>query len=365
MSKILLANTHFEQELNEKELYPLEQALLSHPIYMQLQYLPFLSKEEEDLVAVTHPIDETFLKLLGDSPKLESQYMNGIILSIERTYKNFELISWGKSRQVKQWGELRELTYDMPRWEIIQEVNSKAFSFENSKKLENSRLISNQEELENYLSFRIEPAVFKTYFGTSGRGKLVYKRGQDLKALHTFLKSEWGKGRAVIGEPWKERLLDFSTQWHLNKDKIEYVGLDIFKNSPHGAYLGTWAGPENLLRKKFPILSSDLLDEHLFYSRNILNKILQKGYFGFVGIDAMIFLSSSQKISLHPIVEVNARQTMSLHALLFQRRWFPDKIIFWEFVNQIKDKPGLLPAQIILSNESTIKFSKQLYFRIE
>ena len=54
------------------------------------------------------------------------------------------------------------------------------------------------------------------------------------------------------------------------------------------------------------------------------------GYFGNVGIDAMVYRSENGP-QLHPIVEINARKTMGFAALELQKRHFPNKTITLSF----------------------------------
>ncbi len=86
----------------------------------------------------------------------------------------------------------------------------------------------------------------------------------------------------------------------------------------------------------------------------------QKGYFGPVGIDAMVYGGGK----LHPLVEINARQTMSQAAFLFQKRLFPEKTLIFEFAASGQDKNTLLPDKIINFDEKELKFNKQFHFRL-
>ena len=104
----------------------------------------------------------------------------------------------------------------------------------------------------------------------------------------------------MIGEPWVERILDFSTQW---KDG-QLVGVTIFENEPNGTYKGTYAG----------VVEEWALEDHLRVALPLIEKMGKMGYGGHIGIDAFIYLWEGER-RLHPIVEINGRKTMSWVAL--------------------------------------------------
>jgi hypothetical protein len=68
------------------------------------------------------------------------------------------------------------------------------------------------------------------------------------------------------------------------------------------------------------------LQDHCKKAIPLLGKIAEVGYFGHVGIDAMLYTlpEDPHTLHLHPVVEINARKTMGWAALAFQRRYFPD-----------------------------------------
>src|SRR4029077_4071668 len=160
-------------------------------------------------------------------------------------------LSWGPSRQVQKWAEARQMNYAMPHWNIACLVNSKAFSFRYTCLLE-AALLYNEQALLDWLREVPGPKVLKTSFGLSGRGNWRIDDFSPSPELLIFCHKEWQQKRPMIGEPWLDRLYDFSTQWLIHPDKqIEWIGATRFETDAQGTYQGTLAGPEEILFSSF------------------------------------------------------------------------------------------------------------------
>ena len=67
----------------------------------------------------------------------------------------------------------------------------------------------------------------------------------------------------LIGEPWVERVMDFSTQWQSGS----LIGVTLFENEPNGTYKGTFAGD----------VEPWALEEHLAVAKPLVEKIKHLG----------------------------------------------------------------------------------------
>lgn len=245
------------------------------------------------------------------------------------------LETWGHSPYWKKWADQHGIPYSMPPWEVVRAVNSKEFSWNESPKLPRSALLKSREEVEKWMASFGERKVIKSCFGVSGRGHLHLPSPQ----LKEFLEREFSMGLPVIGEPWVERELDFSTQWFIHPDKtIEFLGPTLCINNARGQYVETKVGK----------IEIPLLEKHCEIARPILQKMAHKGFFGNVGIDAMIYGGGN----LHPIVEINARKTMGWVAL--QLHHSTKQTISVSYVASVKGD-NLLPCNIPM-----LQFSRQL-----
>ena len=165
---------------------------------------------------------------------------------------------------------------------------------------------------------------------------------------------EWNKGLPVIGEPWVKRTLDFSTQWHIGKDRqVTYIGSTICDNDARGQYRFNLVGDETtLFTTHLPFLTT-----HKQTVENVLQKIAQLDFFGNVGVDAMLYTLNSDVIQLHPVVEINARKTMGWAALRFQRHYYPNDIVRFAYST---GHAGFLPESVVSKQGKKVLFPRNL-----
>lgn len=338
MRRLHIANTDFEFELTETSSVSLEKSFRQNPIVHQLQFLPIVYAEKGDGLCVSDRPDPLF----QDPPWH---------LFKDRALPYDCIESWAPSKRIALWARERNLTYHMPHWNIVKEVNSKAFSFQQVDPLPGAELIHSWDQLQTWIQRFPNPKVLKTCFGLSGRGHLHLPA--SLEKIEKFAMQELNNSRPLIGEPWVTRKLDFSTQWVISKhNNITYVGATILQNDAQGCYLGNLVGKEE-------IIFGTYLD-HLHLHRKIVYPTLERmqkmGFFGNVGIDAMIWGNDV----LHPIVEINARKTMGWISLQIAKRLFPNQTITVSYLSTSRRSP-LLPKGVVLENGKVKKFSRNLY----
>jgi len=328
-----IANTNFESELSASSPCKVAALIQSHPIFMQLQFLPLLYRGPEDGLAVTH---------------MPSLSLPRCHLLDEQHFPYPQIESWGASPSIAAEAQKKKLSYSMPDWDVVRLVNSKAFSFSESPKLPGGELIYSMDELQKWSRVIEGPKVLKSCFGVSGKGHLFLPSNH----MQAFAEKEFGAGRPVLAEPWVERKLDFSTQWTIDRDQtIEYLGATVCISDQRGRYHANKVGDlPFLFGNYFPFL-----EKHQQKVFPLLQKMAALGYFGNVGIDAMIWGNDK----LHPVVEINARKTMGWVALQFSKRHFPKQTITLSYLTKSKQS-NLLPDGIVQKNGSLIRFTRKL-----
>lgn len=300
-----ICNTFFENELDSGSKRPLIAWMRSHAVVRQLQTLPLLYAPHEDMV------------LVSDLPQNPDPRLRLLDAPLPTGRSTGTIECWGASKAIAAWAEEKGIPYSMPDWNTVQTVNSKTFSFSHSPTLPLASLLYNEKETLLWLEKTPGKKVLKTPFGTAGRG-LFHVPGPG--NLPVFLKREFGKGHPLIGEPWVERTLDFSTQWKNGT----LLGATIFENAPNGSYRATLAGPNIFGPYEWA------LEEHLAIVRPLLEKIEKLGFFGHLGIDAYIYLWEGKE-TLQPVVEINGRKTMSWAALSIQKLKSPNQPLRFSF----------------------------------
>lgn len=343
MTIVHIANTNFEFELTQTSSQPIEESWKRHAACLQLQFLPLLYASSSDIIAVTSLPESSFLqnlKTLLNIPDLPQL----ISLQEIEPFQGHSCVSWGPSLQVQTWASQRNMQYSLPtNWHTIQTINSKAFSF-NYTSFKEAVLIHNLTTLKQWLKEVPYPKVLKTCFGLSGLGHLIIDENTNPKKIEDFCNREWKAQRPLIGEPWVKRLFDFSTQWLLTASgNQELLGATVFQTQSNGRYLGTLTGPQELIFQSY----LPFLYEHINLVKKMLTDLTNLGYYGHVGVDALIYWSEETKeVKLYPIVEINARQTLSLVALRLQKIKFPEHVIRLSFDKKIDSLRRLLPSSL-------------------
>lgn len=351
---IHVANTDFEFELASESRIGLKEVWEKNQICLQLQYLPLLYAEPTEGLLVTHLPDPDFLE--NFKAMLDIKEIPTFVLFDQKEIGSFQSCqSWGWSRRVKQWADSHNLDYPMPPFEVVKEINSKAFSFLHSPKLDHSALLFNQNELKSWLAETQDPKVLKSCFGLSGRGHKFVE--EDAINVIQFCEKEWSQGRPVIAEPWVERQFDFSTQWFINQDgTIELLGSTVFESDAKGQYIATLAGAEESIFGSF----LSFLETHKQVAFELLTKVAEMGFFGNIGVDAFVYLDEKKVQRLHPIVEINGRRTMSWVALRLYQKHFSTHVVELTFSSEGTADQSLLPSYIDRENKKRFEFGKKL-----
>jgi hypothetical protein len=237
-------------------------------------------------------------------------------------------------------------------------MNSKAFSFRYTC-LTEAALLSHEQDLMTWLHKVKGPKVLKTCFGLAGQGHRRIDHSIPPPQLLAFCQKEWQQGRPLIGEPWLHRVCDFSTQWLIHPEgQIQEIGATRFETDERGTYQGTLAGPEELLFASY----LPFLYEHRHIALHALKEMMNKGFFGFVGIDALLYQHpQTQATTLYPIVEINGRHTLSLVALRLQQRISPQRLLRLAFNQEVTSTPSLLPSHLASPQGKRIDFRKRLH----
>jgi hypothetical protein len=335
MKTLHIANTFFEWELSGAVHHSLYAAFHKHPVYLQLQFLPAIYAAREDCFLVSDFSDTHY----------DIEHFS---LASRIPQDALRIESWGASQWIAKWAKNHGISYEMPEWNAVREVNSKVFSFLHSPPLSGAALLQNEKEARAWIAATTIDKVLKTAYGVSGRGHLLIKNDAiSWKVIDRFLRREWNQGNLVIAEPWVERTLDFSTQWSIEKSgECIYLGATICHNDTYGRYMGTSVGEE----KQLFGTAYDFLLEHQEHAKKLLRTMYAYGYFGPVGFDAMLYRNAL----LHPIVEINARKTMGWVALHYQNTHHPNQRVTLTYS---PSQNGILPTCLPLAN---VHFSRNL-----
>lgn len=330
---LYIGNTFFEWELEGRIAGSLSEALKCSPVCRQLQYLPLIYLDQEDTLMVTD------LPTSNDLEHLQSYGIKKLpkMRLLENPPKG-KVHAWGASNIVYDWAKRHDLPYAIPALDVVRRLNSKLWNFERVPKLCGAVTVSSERDIKQALVGSKEVWVLKTDQGFAGTGHCIFHAHELDKAF----KFQRKIGTDLLLEPWVERVLDFSSQWEIAPNgELIFLGVTKFFNTSSGQYLGTEVGEISSLFSSF----ENFINEHIVFCKNYLQNIINEGYFGCLGVDAMIYKCAKTGINvLHPVVEVNARMTMSSALLRFCKKYMPNKIVDFTFKEMPIGTLGLLPT---------------------
>lgn len=254
--------------------------------------------------------------------------------------------------------------------EICRKVNDKIFARKIAETLqfpmtEGAVCTTLDEILPYYLDLLASNSgtsvkvVLKNPYNASGKGMYIAENEKQIKTIVSILKRSKASGSWIL-EKWYENKMDISYQIFISPDgRIDLFSVTRqFVNKT--VYIGTMI-PHGLTRDTLVQLES--------YGRKIGEYLFSVGYTGIAGIDAII--TENQVI---PIIEINARFTLSTYLYLLPDHFHKKHILFRYFdiaanipvsyqslLNLIKKKissqpevfvfaPSLLPKQRLTSS---------------
>ncbi len=168
--------------------------------------------------------------------------------------------------------------------------------------------------------------VVKTSFGGSGYGFRIIKKGEKdvcQKEIETLMKH----GGVVI-EPWCKRVYDFSSSITIEKDgSMSSIRHQRSFSNMYGAFVGIFMVPEDPVIQKYASVQEKAV-------RNAAQALFNQGYFGPAGFDSFTYTDIDGKERVAPVIEINARHSMSDVAHAVRNRYAPNKWCFFRLMSK-------------------------------
>lgn len=312
----------------------------------ELSTLPGILAGSEDIVLVNQIPPNQFTDRLGNAgfhlPTFRmpaSSLTDPDFLSCEKGF----LIPWGWSPAVhKLLAPLKSgccpefLNSSVADW---REMHRELYSRKSS--LEVLRSIVQNQNSENILSFndlpeictthdqivalqqKWEKVVVKASWSSSGRGLQILRQNEYNQTNRQVISGYLNQQGYVVAGPWHNKVLDFSLQFFsFGNGEIEFRGLTSFSTDLSGHYTGNYIQelPPNLAPELKEFLEQNLNDVKVSLMQSLLASNYSTDYYGWLGVDALIFKSGDESYKIHPCLEINCRLTMSAIALNLRTR---------------------------------------------
>lgn len=342
-----LGNFEVEQDWRKKDVIGLPGVRSSTQAPLALSELALLLAEPDDLVLLPSWPDESYLAYLTTlgwkRPHLYAPEQRGASPE-SLTCLLLAATSAGAPASVRNWagaGEGRLVPHGVSIWEealsvdwglplaapsaaIAQKVNSKLFSRELCEQLAipqvtgmTVRTLSELDRAYAELAPLLEqrPLVLKEGMGVSGKGMLRIDSAdrfqQVLRMLRQAAKKRGTERTDFVVEQWIDKAQDMNVQFIVSRNgDVQQVTIlnALVRNGTHLGHLS----PHKL--------AAAAEEELRMYAERLGQALHQHGYYGLVGLDAMIGLDGT----LYPCVEINARLNMSTYHTRLLQEWVPE-----------------------------------------
>lgn len=186
-----------------------------------------------------------------------------------------------------------------------------------------SFLLRTLDEVEAFVEAHPAGAVLKAPWSGSGRG-IQYAGGSVPASLAGWIGHVLHTQQAVVAEPLYGKVVDFAMEFKADgRGRVCFAGYSLFETDRRGIYKGNLlASDEEIERRLSDYVPCDVLYSARRRLESELERTLQGGYAGWLGVDMMVCASPvAGQYTLHPCVEVNLRMNMGVVARIFYDRY--------------------------------------------
>lgn len=327
MSRLFLGNFEFEHRLSEPTREP-SKTLKRLNAELATAWLSIAN--EGDWLWTPEAIDAEFFQRSRD------QGLTRItpVTSLADVPRNVECVPWGWSLDVRKLAEQFGWTTNAPSDSAVRFANSRATSNQLEQEwgvgLAEARRVESLNDARAFI--RCLPAsvkrwIAKAEFGMSARERIL-GHGPMTVADENWVRHRITQHGAVFFEPWVDRIDEFGIQMDVPiQGQPELVGITPMRVDANGQYAGSW----------FAYHESQFADSRPFWQSaidvtcNAARHLQSHGYFGPVGIDAMVYRAADGSKRLRPLQDINARWTMGRLSLGLRRLLDPGQSGCWLF----------------------------------
>ena len=321
MPRLFLSNFDFEHALAAESAQPNRQPAAAHrPEWAQrfnreLTPLWIAVAEESDRIWAPFDVEESFSRQLADAG-FPSVHFVGNPGEIE---PHLQITPWGFTQESRDLAARWGCSISAPDAEIIRRANSRRTSWQWEQEwgvgLEFSHFVGSSAELQAALSALPGEEcswIVKAEYGMSGRERFLGTGRHGPPALLKWADKRLQHDRCLIVEQWVRSLAEISLHWTITADRaVTFAGCVELVSSERGQYQASRCCKPQELPTEFRAAYRD--------SQRAAESLAEEGYFGPLGIDAMLYQDRTERPRVRPLQDINARYTMGRLCLGFAR----------------------------------------------
>ena len=234
-----------------------------------------------------------------------------------------------------------------------------------------------KDGLREFASRGYSTAIFKLDLAASGRGQRRLRCDQplaeeDVAWLNSVFRTESvgvsdeSDSAIAIIEPELNRLVDLSFLWDASdaNGEFKFQGWTRSLVTAGRRYAGTRLGmpfadcDEPIKRFLLADRCRRLHEVGAWLAEKLIPDLTDRGFQGFLGVDAFVFQDGQENLAMKPLVELNPRMTMGHVAHQLEKRLAPGVLAeFRVFTRSERDRfaPKLDFAGVVKSNDGYLK----------
>ena len=271
-------------------------------------------------------------------PEYYPIYLRGLGLPFATPYHEsgqtgFSAFPWGWTEEAVATFRTVGAFAQPPSLKAVRTVNCRKFVHERLVKsgcgVPQSRFCISAEECAAFIQEgNGRPYVVKPAFGSAGFG-FIRTSSTDLTTSQRNSVSKYihQTGEGVSAEPWLNRTGDLSTSGFITPSgELRDITIHRTLNNRAGAFFAV------LLCRDDPLLKP-WREQLVETAKNAAAAAVDAGYFGPVGLDSFLWNDGS-RTHLAPVIEINARHTMSTIARAVRDRLAPKSFCIFRFISR-------------------------------
>lgn len=273
--------------------------------------------EDGDAIWCPEPIDEPFW---ADMAK--RGFARVVPVSrLEHAPRGARLCPWGWNQKAVEWGRAAGLSIEAPPLDVVRAANSRRFSSEWEVRLGTALpgavVLDDPVGVQDALNaLGVMRWVIKSEFSHAARERILGQGTTLEPAAAAWIRKRLERDSVLFLEPWVDRVTEIGVQWTVERDgTVTLEGVTELLTHPDGRYLGSrFQGVDR---------EAAWIREAVDASCQVATDLGRKGYFGPLGIDAMLYRDpagvGAGGLAVRPIQDINARWTMGRLSLGWRR----------------------------------------------
>lgn len=243
---------------------------------------------------------------------------------------------FGWSDEAMELNRAHDTPTPHPNRAVIRRANSRSFGLELESSLSGDdvvgQLVDGREPLESILGQVASGTewVIKGEHGNAGLANRRVRAGHLTASDRRFVDGLLAEDDRIVVEPWRDREVDWCMVFDV---PFERDGWRVHETrcTADGALVGALFEP----RPSFSREQSDYRDRLVRIAEAVASRLATIGYFGPACVDAFSWRDGAT-MRLRPLVDLNARRSMSEPAYRFWQTTAPERSVYYRFFNRRK-----------------------------